>query len=94
MLYPVFVAVNVDSRRVALRSLTTSSEGSGEIGRVELSRLWYHFLSSHRAHLIGRARDKAIPVSYRLSVRRDISVEVRVMSSNAAVRRIKSGARN
>jgi hypothetical protein len=48
--------------------LTTGSEGSGKLGRVELSRLWYHSLSSNRAHLIGRTRDKTIPVSYRFTV--------------------------
>ena len=108
MLYPDFAAVSVDRRRVAFRSLTTGSEGSGKLGRVELSRLWYHSLSSNRAHLFGRTRDKTIPVSYRFTVWADewtarlrmlhgftaISVEVRVMSSNATVRRIKSNARN
>ena len=50
-------------RRGALRSLTTNSEGSDQFGRPGLSRLWYPFLSSNRAHLIGRTRDKTIPVS-------------------------------
>ncbi|HXO96278.1 MAG TPA: hypothetical protein VN857_06815, partial [Chthoniobacterales bacterium] len=78
------------------------------LGRVKFSRLWYHSLSSNRAYLIGRTRDKTIPVSSRLTVRVDewtavlrtfhgltaIAVEVRVMSSNTTVRRIQSNTLN
>jgi hypothetical protein len=108
MLYPVLAAVSDDSPRIALRSLTTSSEGSDQLGRAWLSRLWYPFLSSNRAYLISRTRDKTIPVSYRITVGSDeraavlrmvhgftaIAGEVRVTSSNTTVRRIKSNARN
>src|ERR1700732_3425795 len=104
MLYPVFAPVSDNSPRIALRSLTTNSEGSDQFGRPGLSRLWYPFLSSNRAHLIGRTRDKTIPFSYRLTIRADgwtavlrmlhgltaIASEVRVASSNTTVRRIKS----
>ena len=89
-------------------SLRGSSEGSGRCGWIEIPRLWYHLLSSNRADLTRRTRNKTIPASYRLTVRGDertavlrishdttaIAAEVRVMRSYTAVRRSKSNALN
>ena len=89
-------------------SLSGSSEGSGRCGWIEIPRLWYHLLSSNRADLTRRTRNKTIPTSYRLTVRGSertavlrishgstaIPAEVRVMSINIAVRRSKSNALN
>jgi hypothetical protein len=106
MLYPNFATASIDFRRVASRSLTMHSEGSGRLGPVEISRRRYRFLSFDRADLVRRIR--TIPASYRLKIRDDhwtavlrlyhrltaIAVEARVVSSDAPVRRIKSNARN
>src|SRR5271166_4827192 len=108
MLCTNFPSLSIDFRGVALGSVKSGAEGAGAGWRMETARLWCRLLSSDRADLTRQTRNKTMPASYRLSVRRDertavlrishgstaIAAEVWVINSNTVVRRSKSNALN